>query len=273
MDNVIQIGNTQRGLTRMDNDVYEALIGADLSRRDLKAAMVIHRLTAGYNVSEARIAACIIADMSGMDRTQASKAICSLIEQRVVYRVGGSRGKLGLAPVNAWNITKQLSEHTPAQSARIVSLSEHASAHNKDSKDNISSNEEIVTPAQSAKPKEKAKRKQAFGIAQLLADNPHKASENVLTGYLALRKTKRAPISEAVWKSINAELAKCAAFGITADQALTEALVAGWQGFKADWIVNRLGSPKPAATSRHTGFDQRDYSAGLIEREDGTNGF
>lgn len=37
---------------------------------------------------------------------------------------------------------------------------------------------------------------------------------------------------------------------------------------------------KPAANvhhfpgqSRHTGFDQRDYTAGLIEREDGTNGF
>jgi len=37
---------------------------------------------------------------------------------------------------------------------------------------------------------------------------------------------------------------------------------------------------KPAANvhhfpgaSRHNGFDQRDYSAGLVQREDGTYGF
>ena len=45
------------------------------------------------------------------------------------------------------------------------------------------------------------------------------------------------------------------------------------------WLNQRRweDSPKPAGNvvkiNRHTGFDQRDYTAGLIEREDGTNGF
>lgn len=48
----------------------------------------------------------------------------------------------------------------------------------------------------------------------------------------------------------------------------------------ATWINGKRWEDeiRPSGTvhpfpSRHTGFDQRDYSAGLIEREDGTNGF
>ena len=78
-----------------------------------------------------------------------------------------------------------------------------------------------------------------------------------------------------VWSTVNAELTKCAANGIDATTAITEALAAGWQGFKASWVIKRLNdSTHPAALpSRHTGFDQRDYHEGLIEREDGTYAF
>ncbi|MBD1555214.1 replication protein, partial [Pseudomonas typographi] len=46
--NIFQIDKS-RGFTRMDNDLYEALIGAELSGRELRVALAIHRLTAGYN--------------------------------------------------------------------------------------------------------------------------------------------------------------------------------------------------------------------------------
>ena len=65
---------------------------------------------------------------------------------------------------------------------------------------------------------------------------------------------------------MNAELAKCAEAGITASDAITEALTAGWQGFKASWVLKRLNEFR----SSHTGFDDRDYTAGLIQREDGS---
>jgi len=51
MSNVISLRNTG-GFTRMDNDLYEALISADLSGRELRVALAIHRLTA---VSEWKI--------------------------------------------------------------------------------------------------------------------------------------------------------------------------------------------------------------------------
>ncbi|HEJ4806058.1 TPA: replication protein, partial [Pseudomonas aeruginosa] len=60
MSNIVSLRNTG-GFTRMDNELYEALIGAELSGRELRVALAIHRLTVGYNVEEARIAASVIA--------------------------------------------------------------------------------------------------------------------------------------------------------------------------------------------------------------------
>lgn len=55
-----------------------------------------------------------------------------------------------------------------------------------------------------------------------------------------------------------------------------DATKASWLATWRNWIRNQKAAGVvhqfPGA-SRHAGFDQRDYSAGLIEREDGTNGF
>ncbi|MOA42558.1 hypothetical protein D3C78_1646170 [compost metagenome] len=56
-------------------------------------------------------------------------------------------------------------------------------------------------------------------------------------------------------------------------KALAVAVENGWQGFEVDWIIKRVGAQLPAQAkpnSRHHGFNERDYTAGLAEREDGT---
>src|SRR5690554_5917603 len=92
MTNVVSIGNSARGFTRMDNELYEALISADLSGRELRVALAVHRLTAGYNVETARIPAATIAQMANLRREHVSRMISELIRQRVLYRAGGSQG-------------------------------------------------------------------------------------------------------------------------------------------------------------------------------------
>ena len=112
-------------------------------------------------------------------------------------------------------------------------------------------------------------------MAQLLADNPHNVPEQLLADWLTQRKAKRAAVTATVWSTVNAELVKCADAGITASDAITEALTSGWQGFKASWIIKRLAeaAPAPAPQSRHSGFADRNYTDGLIKREDGSYGF
>ncbi|HHX0959316.1 TPA: replication protein [Pseudomonas aeruginosa] len=139
MTNVISLIKSQ-GFTRMDNDMYEALIGADLSGRELRVALAIHRLTVGYNVAEARIAASVIADMSGIHREDVSRAICELIRQRVIYRTGGSRSPMGFAPVSEWKIDGKNTHQNKQKSVPQCGVSTTSNVaflpHNKDSKDN-----------------------------------------------------------------------------------------------------------------------------------------
>jgi len=100
-------------------------------------------------------------------------------------------------------------------------------------------------------------------LTQLLADNPHGASEQVLSDWLTCRQRMRAPVTSTVWGRVNAELERCAAVGITADEALGEAQEAGWRGFKCDWVVNRLqragGRSAPGAGSGPD-FDDKTWA-------------
>ena len=138
MSNVIPLRNTG-GFTRMDNDLYEALIGADLSGRELRVALAIHRFTTGYNVDTARIPAATIASVSGIARENVSRIIGELIRQRVVFRSGGSKAPIGLAPFAEWKIDpKNEEKKTKAKTTQsVISDTSLVSfpTHIKDSKD------------------------------------------------------------------------------------------------------------------------------------------
>lgn len=286
--NVIQLGNTQRGFTRMDNELYEALIGADLSGRELRVALAIHRLTAGYNKDSVKVAALYIAKMmygeqgADAERANVSRAVNSLIRQRVLFRNGGSRDPLTFLPVAEWKIDAKSTvlksthcvENIPATVLKITHIKDTKDINTTDVVFSAPVEAQKVEPTQKPEKPTKAKA-ETFTLPNLLLDNPHGASEQVLSDWLACRKNLKAAVTATVWKRVNAELAKCVAAGITADDALAEAQEAGWKGFKYDWLVNRnrSNSTATAAPSRHSGFDQRDYNAGLIVREDGTHGF
>jgi len=131
MTNVIQIGNTQRGFTRMDNSIMEALAAVDLPAREFRVVMAIARQTIGYNVESKRLSADEIGKLTNMRRDVVSKAISHLLERRVIFRVGGSRGDLGVSPVSEWAFydekNESLSETKSSHSAQIVSLISDAS--------------------------------------------------------------------------------------------------------------------------------------------------
>lgn len=148
MTNVVQLRNTgNAGFTRMDNQLYEALIGADLSGRELRVALAIHRLTAGYNVESARISASFIAEMAGLDRANVSRIINDLIRQGVVCRSGGSRDPIGIAPVSCWRIDKKSTVSKTTQSVKKQRATVSFLTHNKDSKDNTPSDEGVSAHA------------------------------------------------------------------------------------------------------------------------------
>lgn len=282
MPNIVALHNP-RGFTRMDNSLMEALATVDLPARELRVLMAIARQTIGYQLETKRLTAEDIGKQTNLRRDVTSKAISHLLERRIIFRVGGSRGDIGIAPVREWSFFEEkqqrLTETKTSHSANIVSLrpsaSETKTAHSllytkKEPLLTLSSKE--INPPQELVEPPKPDRKTPFGMAQLLADNPHNVPEQLLADWLTQRKAKRAAVTATIWSTVNTELGKCAEAGITAEDAITEALNSGWQGFKASWVIKRLAesAPAPAPQSRHTGFAERNYTSGLIQREDGS---
>jgi phage replication O-like protein O len=139
MTNIVELSKS-KGFTRMDNDLYEALIGADLSGRELRVALAIHRYTIGFNTETARIAASVIADKSGIHREDVSRIISELLRQRVIYRIGGSRSPIGICPISEWKIDQKNTRKKPTESAPQCGVPTTSNVaflpHYKDSKDN-----------------------------------------------------------------------------------------------------------------------------------------
>jgi hypothetical protein len=74
-------------------------------------------------------------------------------------------------------------------------------------------------------------------------EKPITVSEQVWNDFLALRKAKRAPLSQTALLSILSEADKAM---MTLEDALTECVTRGWQGFKAEWIKPKTtGFTKP----------------------------
>jgi len=277
----------------MDNTLMESLATVDLPAREFRVVMAIARQTIGFQQDTRRLTADDLGKLTNMRRDVTSKAISHLLERRIIYRIGGSRGDIGISPVSEWSFYEEkqtrLTETKTSHSDNIVSLRPVASEtktatcllYTKKEPLLTLSSKEINPPQEIPEPvqaESKPARKAPFGKIQMLADNPHQIPDQLLVDWLALRKTKRAAVTLTVWDALNAELTKCAELGINASDAMTEALSAGWQGFRADWIAKRLSDSgltnKPAQpSSHHNGFADRDYTQGLIQREDGSYAF
>ena len=130
MSSVISL-NKSKGFTRMDNDLMEAVAVIDLPGRELRVLMAIARKTIGYQQQEARITADEIGKMTNMRRDVASKAVSHLLARKIIHRIGGSRGEIGISPVAEWVFVEpkneRLSETVSSHSAKVVSLSSAAS--------------------------------------------------------------------------------------------------------------------------------------------------
>lgn len=101
MSNVTQLRNTG-GFTRMDNQLMEALAEVHLSPAEFKTLHAIARLTIGFHLQERRITADEIAKKTNLLPAHVSRAISSLLARRVLYRVGGSRGDIGICKPSEW---------------------------------------------------------------------------------------------------------------------------------------------------------------------------
>jgi hypothetical protein len=106
--------------------------------------------------------------------------------------------------------------------------------------------EESQPPAKQKKPTVKKK----------LAVKPHDVDAGVWDDFLELRRAKRAPLTQTALQGIRREAEK---LGWKLEQALVECCESNWQGFKAEFIINREknnGKNRQFNKNTHATIDQ-----------------
>lgn len=88
--------------------------------------------------------------------------------------------------------------------------------------------------------------------------------DSVLNDFIAHRKAKRAPLTLTAWETIAAEIRKS---GWTAKAALSEAMAAGWQGVKAEWLAKRASPDKTQPKLTVIGQKSADSASRWLESE------
>lgn len=94
---------------------------------------------------------------------------------------------------------------------------------------------------------------------------PTKPSDTHIDGWLALRKRKRAPVTEVVMLAMGKALHEAKSIGWTVDDVLEECCSRGWQGFRASWLEPRNEKPQPVragAGNASPPHGRADYARG-----------
>jgi len=84
-----------------------------------------------------------------------------------------------------------------------------------------------------------SKTKVQFDINDMLNDNPHKLSADLLEGWKVNRKAKKAPITARVWKSLNKFLSACQELGIESSYAFETTVNRCWIFPEMEWLMTK----------------------------------
>jgi hypothetical protein len=99
-----------------------------------------------------------------------------------------------------------------------------------------------VVPAKGYKPKKESKTKLKDIFSEYdFGSFPELPSEEVWIDYLAMRKQKKALVSQTVVSNIGRTLSELNDLGYRTDDVLGEAITRNWTGLKADWIHKEVG--------------------------------
>jgi uncharacterized protein YdaU (DUF1376 family) len=99
---------------------------------------------------------------------------------------------------------------------------------------------ELPTPTPTPTPKEETRKRVA---------PPDGVDGDVWKSFLAVRRAKKAPLSELAMAGITREAAKA---GWTLEAALSECVTRGWTAFKADWVTAKQTFAQQAADTART---------------------
>lgn len=272
------------GYTRIANELLEQVMAAPLTLREMRVVMAVIRLTYGWNRKQARIPGGLLAKLTGMPATKASKAMAALVAKNVVIRHGGSRSPVSLNKhADQWVLATPERKTPPPKQAKSAEIDQTGQSEpkgydsyqngksecyqngnaSKDRKDKpLLTTFEGGSDSTSKKTKPVAAKKTAKAKPTTLdlTNLPNGVSEDAAKAFIDHRKALKKPLTQRALMLAMGEAMKAseAIPDMTPDQAIDEAILAGWQGVKAQWLINRVGGrgAQPQRNDGRMGFAQ-----------------
>ena len=230
------------GYTRIAHELLEAVTNSQtcpVTLRQLRVVLAVIRKTYGYNKKADRISDGQLAAVTGMSRQNVNAAKRELLAMKVLqldgYQIGVNKHHAD------WDFTARPEKDNLKQTRDSVSKPEtksvSKSGSHKRQKDTLSTDVEREAP--------KARRQRLDVTA--FADD---ISADTLQAFAEHRRAMRAPLTQrALELTVKAAIKAAGELGITAEQAIDEAITAGWKTVRAEWLRNRgAGKPDTADT-------------------------
>lgn len=227
------------GYTRIANELFEAVTNAQtcpVTLRQMRVVLAVIRKTYGFNKKVDRISDGQIAADTGLSRQNVNKAKRELIAMNVLYLDGH---KLGVNKHSVeWDFAAQPEKDNLRQTrdsvSKVETKSVSKSGSHKRQKDTLSTDVDREAP-----------KKQRLNVSEFQDQVDTKA----LHAFVEHRRALRSPLTQhALGLTVKAAIKASEELGITAEQAIDEAITAGWKTVRADWLRNR-GVNSPSADS------------------------
>jgi phage replication O-like protein O len=218
------------GYTRIANELFEAVTNAQtcpVTLRQMRVVLAVIRKTYGFNKKADRISDGQLAAETGLSRQNVNKAKRELIAMHVLYLDGH---KLGVNKhCEQWDFSAKPEKDNLRQTRDSVSKPEtksvSKSGSHKRQKDTLSTDVDREAP-----------KKQRLNVSEF----QDQVAIETLHAFAEHRRALRSPLTQhALGLTVKAAIKASEELGITAEQAIDEAITAGWKTVRADWLRNR----------------------------------
>lgn len=252
----MSLPQTEDGYTRLANELLDAIIRFDFTKRQYAVLLAVVRKTYGYNKKADALSIYQISVMTGIDRAHISKAVAELHTMNVLTKA--EKGRLAHGQiVPEISINKNYKTWATRAETALVSTDAKAAPVPKQHWCQNSPNTDavLVTPPVPKQHTHKdnytkdIKDKGFDPKKQLLEDG---VSFEFVDAFLAIRKAKKKPLTLIAYNAMRRETTKA---GWSMAEAVQVVCENTWQGFKAEYVAGK-SKPIPIATASIPTLDE-----------------
>lgn len=240
----MSLPQTEDGFTRLANELLDAIIKFDFTKRQYAVLLAVVRKTYGYNKKSDALSIYQISVMTGIDRADTSRAVSELHAMNVLTKAETGRMAHGqIVPeisINKDYETWSTDGKSPSVTtdAKTPPVAKHHQWQNTTNTDGVLPTPPVAKHHTHKDNYTKDIKDKGFNAQQQLLEDG--VESEFVDAFLAIRKAKKKPLTLIAYNAMRREVTKA---GWTMPEAVQIVCENTWQGFKAEYVA---GKPKPA---------------------------